>query len=126
MLCSDEEDEVKAEKAGKPKRSAPNVTWKHSWLLSEMEDALSKSVFNAIPAEVTLHIFRLFSVRDLGNVSLVCRSFKMIADQDEIWISKCNTSTKLHSKTFKEIYMDWMHEKYLRNEEVAEVEERYR
>ena len=38
-----------------------------------------------------LQIFKFLSVHDLGNVSLVCRSFKMIADQDEIWKlkSKC-------------------------------------
>ncbi|CAF3559957.1 unnamed protein product, partial [Rotaria sp. Silwood2] len=70
--------------------SAPNVTWQHIWSFSETQDALSDSLFVAIPNEILLRIFQVLSVGDLCNVSLVCRSFKMIADQDEIWKSKCN------------------------------------
>jgi hypothetical protein len=62
-----------------------------SWSLNETRDALRKSSFNNIPNEVILHIFRFLSVPDLCNISLVCRFFKMIADQDEIWKSKCNS-----------------------------------
>lgn len=35
-------------------------------------------------------------------------------------------SAKLHSKSFKEIYMDWIYEKYLRNIELEQVEADYR
>jgi hypothetical protein len=67
------------------------IIWKHSWSSAETQDALSTSAFIAIPTEIMLRIFRLLSVPDLCRVSLVCRSFKMIADQDEIWKLKCNS-----------------------------------
>jgi hypothetical protein len=66
-----------------------------SWSLDESRDALSNSPFNNIPNEIILHIFSFFSIRSLCKVSLVCRSFKMIADHDEIWKYKCNS--KLNS-----------------------------
>ncbi len=61
-----------------------------SWSLNETRGALSKSPFNNIPNEIVLHVFQFLSVRDLCNVSLVCRAFKMIADDDEIWKAKSN------------------------------------
>jgi hypothetical protein len=69
----------------------PQVTWNHSWSPDETQDALSTSPFIAIPTEIMMRIFRLLSVRDLCHVSLVCRWFKMVADQDEIWQLKCNS-----------------------------------
>ena len=69
----------------KPKRDPPKVTWKHLWSSDEMKDALVESNFKKLPIEVMLEIFKYLNVNDLENVSLVCRSFKMIADQDEIW-----------------------------------------
>jgi hypothetical protein len=72
-------------------KSPPEITWKHSWTTSETRDALLNSQFSNIPNEIYLQIFQFLSIRDLGNVSLVCRQFKMIADDDEIWKSKCNS-----------------------------------
>ena len=69
---------------------SPKITWKHLWPSDEAKAALSKSVFGTLPTEVMLHIFKYLSVHELGQVSLVCRSFKMIADQDEIWKLKTN------------------------------------
>ncbi|CAF1181428.1 unnamed protein product [Rotaria magnacalcarata] len=108
------------------KRSPPLVTWKHSWSTNEMQNALTASDFKLVPTEVMLQIFKFLSVHDLSNSSLVCRLFKMICDQDDIWKLKCKSSTKLHSKSFKQIYMEWMYEKYLRNAELEEVEVMYR
>ncbi|CAF3182946.1 unnamed protein product [Rotaria socialis] len=96
----------------------PHVSWKHSWAQAEAQNSLARSPFNRIPTEILLRIFQLLSVPDLCNVSLVCRLFKMVADQNDIWKLKCNTSTKLYSKSFKQTYMDWMYEKYLRNKEL--------
>jgi hypothetical protein len=62
-----------------------------TWSLDETRDALSTSVFVNIPNEIMLRIFRFLSVHDLCNCSLVCRSFKMIADLDEIWKLKFNS-----------------------------------
>jgi len=62
-----------------------------SWSADETRDALIESVFNNIPNEIILHIFRCLSVHDLCHISLVCRSFKMISDDDELWKSKCNS-----------------------------------
>ncbi|CAF1156312.1 unnamed protein product [Rotaria sordida] len=93
----------------------PNVTWQHQWSPSETQDAVSQSPFTTIPSEIMLYIFQFLSVPDLCNISLVCRSFKMVADQDEIWKLKCTMSKKLYSKPFKQIYMEWIHEKCLRN-----------
>lgn len=59
--------------------------------LQMMTSAFSNSLFNKIPNEITTRIFRYLSVPDLRNVSLVCRSFKTIADQDEIWKHKSNS-----------------------------------
>ncbi len=72
-------------------RSAPQITWQHSWNTSETRDALLVSPFSSIPTEIYLQIFRFLSIHDLGNVSLVCRQFKIIVDDDEIWKSKCNS-----------------------------------
>ncbi|CAF2574018.1 unnamed protein product [Rotaria sp. Silwood2] len=85
--------------------SAPNVTWQHIWSFSETQDALSDSLFVAIPNEILLRIFQVLSVGDLCNVSLVCRSFKMIADQDEIWKSKCNNSNRERKSSNRQMMM---------------------
>lgn len=58
--------------------------------ISQAQNALSNSVFIKLPMEIIIYIFQLFSIRDLKNVSLVCRYFKVIADHDDIWRSKCN------------------------------------
>lgn len=63
----------------------PCITWSHKWPPNETRDALPDSVFASIPNEILLRIFQLLSVRDLCSISLVCRQFKLIADQDEIW-----------------------------------------
>lgn len=68
-----------------------------SWSLDETRSALSNSSFNSIPNEILLHIFRYLSVSDLCRVSLVCRSFKMVADQDEIWKYKSNSNSIIYS-----------------------------
>ena len=71
--------------------SAPTLTWQYTWSFDETQDALLKSMFAEIPNEILLRIFKFLSVRDLCNISLVCRWFKMIGDQDEIWKLKCNS-----------------------------------
>jgi hypothetical protein len=73
----------------KTPRSPPNVTWEHSWSSDETQSGLQNSPFRVLPTEVMLDIFKFLSVHDLGTVSSLCRSFKMIADQDEIWKLKC-------------------------------------
>lgn len=73
------------------RRSRPRITWKHSWDGNQMQDALSGSPFSSIPNEILFQIFKLLPIRDLGNVSLVCRFFKTIACQDEIWQSRCGS-----------------------------------
>ncbi|CAF3929083.1 unnamed protein product [Adineta steineri] len=108
----------------KPKEArvdALNITWSHIWSFNESRNALSESFFANIPNEIRLRIFQLFSVRDLCSISSVCRLFKMIADQDEIWKFKYDTSTKIYSKSCKQIYMDWMHEKFLRDIELQHI-----
>lgn len=126
-----------------PRRDPPKITWSHLWPSEATKDALAQSIFQKLPTEVILKIFQSLSVHELGQVSLVCRLFKMIADQDEIWKLKSNcklkilsvisvelialnlAKAKLHSKSFKEIYMEWMYEKYLRNIELEQVEAMY-
>jgi hypothetical protein len=70
-------------------RSPPKVAWKHSWSSDETQSGLQNSPFRVLPTEVMLDIFKFLSVNDLGTVSSVCRSFKTITDQDEIWKLKC-------------------------------------
>ncbi len=77
-----------------------------SWVLDETRVALVKSLFNNIPNEIVLHIFRFLSVPDLCNVALVCRSFKMIADHDEIWKPKCNSKSQIFSLIFIKIFLN--------------------
>ncbi|CAF0885329.1 unnamed protein product [Rotaria sordida] len=101
--------------------NTPNITWQHLWPYDESRNALSQSSFADIPNEILLRIFQLLSIQDLCNVSSVCRLFKMIVDQDNLWKYKCNTTTRLYSKSFKQIYMDWMYEKYLRNTQLQKM-----
>ena len=121
------------------KSSGPNITWQHVWSFDETRDALLESIFNQIPNEIMLRIFKLLSVPDLCNISLVCRWFKMIADQDDIWKLKCNSeyyiffsycvltamysiaSKKLYSKSFKQMYIDWIYMKCWRNTQLQTV-----
>ena len=72
-------------------RSGPNITWPRQWSTDSTQDAMAESPFRALPTEVTLQIFRYLSVYDLGQVSLICRRLKMIADHDELWKAKCNS-----------------------------------
>lgn len=72
-------------------RSPPNITWARQWSLDAAQNSLSESPFWTLPSEVTLHIFGHLSAHGLGQVSLVCRQFKMIADHDELWKAKCNS-----------------------------------
>ena len=44
-----------------------------SWSLDESRQTLSDSLFEQIPNEILLQIFRYLSVADLCNVALVCR-----------------------------------------------------
>ncbi|CAF3913285.1 unnamed protein product [Rotaria sordida] len=88
-----------------------------SWPLNKTRDALTTSSFDNIPNEIILQIFRYLSVHDLCNVSLVCRLFKMIADHDEIWKSKANKPIKLYSKSYKQIYIEWIHIKKIQYED---------
>ncbi len=74
----------------------PNISWVHSWSLNETRDAFTESLFNNLPNEIILHIFRFFSVADLCNVSLVCRFFKITADQDDLWKTKFNSKNKIY------------------------------
>jgi hypothetical protein len=76
------------------------ITQNMFWSLDESRYGLSESSFLHIPNEIILHIFRYLSVPDLCNVALVCRSFKMIADLDEIWKPKCNSTSNLSFRFF--------------------------
>lgn len=72
-------------------RQKPDVNWQHLWSQDEAKLATAESLFSRVPNEVLLQIFKYLNVHDLGSVSAVCRLFKMIADQDEIWKSKVNS-----------------------------------
>jgi hypothetical protein len=61
------------------------------WSFDETRNSLLKSSFINIPNEIILHIFQYLSIHDLCNVSLACRSFKILADHDELWKSKWNS-----------------------------------
>ncbi|CAF1207901.1 unnamed protein product [Adineta steineri] len=66
----------------------PVITWQHIWPYTERQDALANSYFRCLPNEILIQIFRILSVHDLGNVALVCRTFKMVTDQNEVWSKK--------------------------------------
>ncbi|CAF1377810.1 unnamed protein product [Adineta ricciae] len=92
-----------------------------SWSLDESRQTLSSSLFRDIPNEILLHIFRFLSVPDLCRISSVCRAFKILADRDELWKVKCDTSKKLYSKSYKQIYIEWIHEKSIRNQKLNQI-----
>ena len=89
-------------KGEKSRRSPPKITWEHSWALDKTKNALARSSFRSLPNELVLHVFKFLSVHELGNISLVCRAFKMLADQDEVWKSK----TKCEFDHLSSIYID--------------------
>ncbi|CAF3938329.1 unnamed protein product [Rotaria sordida] len=124
---NNEEDELKTIDFIETRQQdfSPKITWKHLWTFNEAENALLKSPFINMPTEMMLKIFELLSVRDLENISLVCRYFKMIVDHDIIWKTRCNISKKINTKAYKRIYIDWMFEKYLRNQELKILEKQY-
>jgi hypothetical protein len=95
------------------KPNAPNVTWQHIWSFDETKDALFESNFFRIPNEIMLRIFKLLSVPELCKVSLVCRRFKMIADQDEIWKLKCNSKYCIFLLLFVNIYIKQHQQNYI-------------
>ncbi|CAF1015771.1 unnamed protein product [Adineta steineri] len=66
----------------------PVITWQHIWPYTERQDALANSYLRCLPNEILIQIFRILSVHDLGNVALVCRTFKMVTDQNEVWSKK--------------------------------------
>ena len=74
-----------------PIRPPPNLNWKHQWSSDEMQDALSESVFQTLPAEIMLRIFDHFRIGELSQISLVCRHFKMLASHDQIWRRRCSS-----------------------------------
>ncbi|CAF1275598.1 unnamed protein product [Rotaria sordida] len=125
---NNEEDELKTIDFIESRQQdfSPKITWKHLWTFNEAENALLKSPFINMATEMMLKIFELLSVRDLENISLVCRYFKMIVDHDIIWKTRCNISKKINTKAYKQIYIDWMFEKYLRNQELKILEKQYR
>lgn len=118
------------------------ITWKHNWKVCNMQNAILNSSFIKMPTEMMLKIFGLLSVRDLGSVSLVCRYFKVIVDQDSIWNTRYNgksdpaslfkfisigiVSRKINSKSSKQVYIDWIFGKYLRNQRLKILERKYR
>jgi hypothetical protein len=77
--------------ASETKKNPPDVAWQHEWSFDERRNALLESIFSGIPNKILLRVFKLLPVPDLCDISLVCRRFKMIADQDEIWKLKCNS-----------------------------------
>lgn len=90
-INSEDDDEIDGSTTiGENHPVSPIITGKLMWSANEREHALLRSSFAMLPTEIIIQIFQLLSVHDLGNVALVCRHFKMIADQDDIWRSKCN------------------------------------
>jgi len=70
-----------------------------SWPIDESRlEAVSNSPFGRILDEILVQIFRYLL-------------FKMIADCDEIWKYKSNTSAKLLSKSYKQMYVKWISKK---------------
>ncbi|CAF1202366.1 unnamed protein product [Rotaria sordida] len=124
---SEDDDEIGSSTTiEETRRSPPIITWKLVQPVSQIQHALSDSPFANLPIEILIQIFRLLSVHDLGNVSLVCCYFKVIADQDDIWRSKCNPLNEIQSKSFKQIYMNWIYGKYLRSRELKKLNDEYR
>lgn len=62
---------------------------------NQLHHALSESLFNKIPNEILIHIFRYLSDDDLCTISLICRSFQRIVDLDEIWKYKCESKSNV-------------------------------
>lgn len=127
------------EESSEEELSPPIVTWEHVWPLIEREEALANCCFECLPTEILIKIFLLLSVHDLGKVGLVCRTFKMVTDLDDIWNTKCkNTSDPLYcktfdnqisrksdSKSFKQIYMDQIYTKNIRKKPDAHFRKKF-
>lgn len=80
-------------------RTPPQLTWQYAWTRDEVVDALASSPFALLPDEISLRILQSLSVRDLANVSLICRQFKILTDDETIWQRHCQGKSS-HSFSF--------------------------
>ena len=78
------------------------ATRQHAWSYTERQEALASSYFRCLPNEILVRLFRSLPVYDLINVGLVCRTFKMVADLEDVWKNKRRSKFhRAYCKTFE-------------------------
>ena len=93
-LCEDVTNQIEEEESTTEER-LPSVTpRRHVWPYTERQEALASSYFGGLPNEILVRLFCYLPVYDLISVGLVCRTFKMVADLEEVW--KHRRRSKFH------------------------------
>ena len=102
-LCADVTYQIEEEEESTTEESLPSVaTRQHVWPYTERQEALASSYFGRLPTEILVRLFCSLPVYDLINVGLVCRTFKMVADLEEVWKNKRRSKFhRVYYKTFE-------------------------
>jgi hypothetical protein len=79
--------------------------------------------FESLPQEVVLQIFSfLTTAEDLCSVSLICKEFHHIANDDQLWLPLCSPQWNVSPGGGKEAYLTWLRKAiaiYLQSESVS-------
>ncbi len=101
-LCADFTYQIEEEESTAEERLPSVVKRQYVWPSTERQAALASSHFGCLPNEILVQIFRSLPVCDLINVGLVCRTFKMVADLEEVWKNKRRSKFhRVYCKTFE-------------------------
>ena len=98
-LCAGVTYQIEEEESTTEERLPSVATRQHVWPYTERQAALASSYFGCLPNEILVRMFRSLPVYDLINVGLVCRTFKMVADLEEVW--KHRRRSKFHHVYYK-------------------------
>ena len=93
-LCAGVTYQIEEEESTTEERLPSVAPRRHVWPNTECQEALANSDFGRLPNEILVRLFRYIPLYDLINVGLVCRTFKMVSDLEEVW--KNRRRSKFH------------------------------
>ena len=101
-LCADVTYQIEEEESTTEERLPSVAPRRHVWPYTECQEALASSDFGRLPNEILVRLFCYLPVYDLINVGRVCRTFKMVADLEEVWKHRRRSKFyRVYCKTFE-------------------------